>query len=159
MHFILITVSSILFLNKTAKMCFLQSQQIWIGCGPTDCAYFVLHEGILTVCSGGRYLNLGDIHMGGKRRKWKWYPYSLFCMLKGKQTGLHVNAKKIFLPSIWQRYFLVYNFYFCHSSNVQTFSFLSTQYSTLLAHDCLQLLTMQLYINRGLDICLHMEAQ
>lgn len=38
-------------------MRFLQSARIWIGCGATDCAEFVVHGGTLTVCSGGRYLN------------------------------------------------------------------------------------------------------
>lgn len=95
--FILIAVSIILLLSwcKTAKMCFLQSREIWIGCGPTDCAGFVLHEGTLTVCSGGRYLNLGDTHMGGKGEKWKWYPSSLFCLPKGKLTDGYMSTQKL----------------------------------------------------------------
>lgn len=95
MHLILITISITLLLSqcRTTKMCFLQSRQIWIGCGSTDCAGFGLHEGTLTVCSGGRYLNLGDVHMGGKGGKWKWYPRSLFCMLKETNWRLRVNAK------------------------------------------------------------------
>lgn len=71
---VLTTLSIILLFSqcKTAKMCFLQSEQIWIGCGPTDCTVFVIYEGTLTVCSGGRYLNLGNIHMGGRVGKRKW---------------------------------------------------------------------------------------
>lgn len=71
MNFILISISIILlhFILLLDKVCFLQSREIWIGCGTTDCAGFVLHEGALTVCSGGRYLNLGNIHMGGKGGK------------------------------------------------------------------------------------------
>lgn len=55
--------------TKTCQMCFPKSQQIWMGSLPTDCARIVLHEGTLTVCSEGIYLNLADIHMGGKRRE------------------------------------------------------------------------------------------
>lgn len=136
----LITVSIIL-LPRLYKS-FFQSQHISIGCGSTDSAGFFLHAGILTMCSGGRYLNLGDIHMGGKARKWKWYTCSLFCKLKG-------NQKKILLRP-WQ---LVHNFYFFHSSNVQTFSSLNLNavfnFELLLVHDSLQLLTIQLYVSIG----------
>lgn len=140
----LITVSIIL-LPRLYKS-FFQSQHISIGCGSTDSAGFFLHAGILTMCSGGRYLNLGDIHMGGKARKWRWYTCSLFCKLKG-------NQKKFLLRS-WQ---LVHNFYFFHSSNVQTFSSLN-----LNAVFNFELTFIGPWLSpaaHNTAICLHREAQ
>lgn len=79
---------------QNCQLCFLLPQQTWIGCGPTDCGGFVLHEGTLTVCSGGRYLNLGDIHMGGREGRCQWHPLSSLLMLKGKQTkGYKLKVK------------------------------------------------------------------
>lgn len=136
---------------RTAKMCFLQSWGIWISCGPTDCAGFVLHEGILTVCSGGRYLNLGDIHMGGKGRKWKWSPHTFLHGERQIEWRLHVDAKTELnwvAQYMCEINFLVQHISFCHFHSIPPL---------LLAHCCLQLLTIQLYVNIDLDICLPRE--
>lgn len=68
-----------------------------MGCGPTDCAGFVLHEGALTLCSEGRYLNHGDVHMGGKGGRGKWYPCSLlffFLFRMLKRRSLYSNCQR-----------------------------------------------------------------
>lgn len=103
--------------SKTAKVSFLQSQHIWIGCGPTDCAGFVLHEGTLTVCSGGRYLNLGDVHMGGKGGKWNgiYARFSARWKANKPKATCDTNISWCIV------------FSFCHSSSVQTSHFLSSQ--------------------------------
>lgn len=128
-------------------MSFLQSQHIWIGCGPTDCAGFVLHEGTLTVCSGGRYLNLGDIHMGGKGGKWNGIYARFSARWKANKPKATCDTNISWC--------IIFSFF--HSSSVQTFfSFISTMFSV---HDSLQLLTIQLYIYTDFYIYLHRQAQ
>lgn len=117
-------------------MSFPQSQHIWIGCGTTDCAGFVLHEGTLTVCSGGRYRNLRDIHMGGKGGKWNGI-YARFSA-RWKANKLKATCDTNISWCIF--------FCFFHPSSVQTFlssqqCFLSTALSGCWQYSCTFTLT------------------
>lgn len=97
MHLILST-SFLYSANEKLPKCAFSNlkSQIWIGCGLTDCAGFVLHEGTLTLCSQGRYL-IGDIHMGGKGGKCKWNGIHarFLCMLKGKHAEGYMSMQKL----------------------------------------------------------------